>query len=250
MACCAYAGHKVGMVQRAVIVGASGGLGAALTRELHARFPKAEIWGLARVPTQVDLPFARLLMADLEDETSLAAAAAQISGPVDLVLVASGVLGAPGGTGPERRLATYDPVQAMRVMAINAIGPALVAKHFVPLMPRDGRAVFAALSARVGSISDNRLGGWHSYRASKAALNMLVRTIAIELARTHPQTIAVTLHPGTVATPLSAPFQRNVPEAQLLSAKQSAEHLLDVIAALTPTDTGQCFDWRGQVIPF
>jgi NAD(P)-dependent dehydrogenase (short-subunit alcohol dehydrogenase family) len=238
------------MVQRAVIVGASGGIGSALARELHARFPAAEIWGLARNPEQAELPFARWLKADIEDEQSLARAAKQVAGPVDLMVVASGVLGAPGGAGPERRLAAFDPAQAARVMAINAIGPVLVVKHFVPLMPRDQRAIFAALSARVGSISDNRLGGWHSYRASKAALNMLVRNVAIELARSHPMAIAVTLHPGTVATELSAPFQRSVPAEQLLSAGQSAGHLLDVIEHLSPADTGQCFAWDGAPIPF
>lgn len=238
------------MVQRAVIVGASGGIGAALAREVHARFPQAEIWALARRPELVDFPFARVVAADLEDEASLAAAAAKIAAPVDLVLVASGVLGAPGGGGPERRLAALDPIDSARIFAINAIGPALVAKHFVPLFPRDQRTVFAALSARVGSISDNTLGGWHSYRASKAALNMLVRNVAIELARSHPQAIAATLHPGTVLTELSAPFQRNVPSEQLFSTEQSAAYLLDVVGALSPDDSGQCFAWDGQRIAF
>jgi NAD(P)-dependent dehydrogenase (short-subunit alcohol dehydrogenase family) len=250
MACCTRFGHKVQMVQRAVIVGASGGIGAALARELHQRFPQAEIWGLARDPGRADLPFARVLAADLEHEDSLAAAAAQIAAPLDLVLVASGVLGAPGGNGPERRLAALDPAQAARVMAINAVGPALVAKHFLPLFARDRRGVFAALSARVGSISDNQLGGWYSYRASKAALNMLVRNLSIELARTHPQAVAVTLHPGTVATQLSAPFQRNVAAEQLFTAEQSAAYLLDVIEQLNPADSGQCFAWDGLAIPF
>lgn len=240
------------VVDRVVIVGASGGIGAALARSIHARHPHAEIWALARVADHADLPFAKALTADLEDEDSLRAAALKVAaaGPVDLVMVATGVLGAPGGSGPERRIAAFDPQAAARVMAINAIGPALVAKHFVPLLPRDQRAAFVALSARVGSIGDNRLGGWHSYRASKAALNMLVRTIAVELARTHPQALAVTLHPGTVATQLSAPFQRNVPAEQLFTADQAAGHTLDVIAGLTPADTGQCFDWRGEAVPF
>lgn len=238
------------MVQRAVIVGASGGIGAALARDLNRRFPQAEIWGLARDPGRAELPFARVLAADLEHEASLGEAAAHIAAPVDLVLVASGVLGAPGSTGPERRLAAFDPALAAKVMATNAIGPALVAKHFLPLFARDRRGVFAALSARVGSISDNQLGGWYSYRASKAALNMLVRTLSIELARTHPQAVAVTMHPGTVATQLSAAFQRNVAAERLFTAEQSAAYLLDVIERLKPADSGQCFAWDGTRIPY
>ena len=119
----------------------------------------------------------------------------------------------------------------------------------LPLMPRKGRAVFAALSARVGSISDNRLGGWHAYRASKAALNMLVRNYAIEQARVNDRFIAVTLHPGTVDTGLSRPFQSNVPDAQLFSPDQSAGYLLKVIEGLTPANTGKSFDWAGKEIP-
>jgi Dehydrogenases with different specificities (related to short-chain alcohol dehydrogenases) len=110
--------------------------------------------------------------------------------------------------------------------------------------------VLAVLSARVGSIGDNRLGGWHSYRASKAALNMLVRTIAVELGRTHPQAVLVVLHPGTVDTPLSRPFQRNLREGQLMTSEQAAAHLLSVIDSLTPADSGGFFAWDGQPIAF
>ena len=141
------------------------------------------------------------------------------------------------------------PVPASRKITPHTVGPALVAKHMLPLMPRKGRAVFAALSARVGSISDNRLGGWHAYRASKAALNMLVRNYAIEQARINNQFIAVTLHPGTVDTGLSQPFQSNVPDAQLFTPDQSAEYLLNVLDGLTPADTGKCFDWAGKQVP-
>jgi NAD(P)-dependent dehydrogenase (short-subunit alcohol dehydrogenase family) len=136
-----------------------------------------------------------------------------------------------------------------RVFDINTFGPALIAKHFLPIMPTDRRAIFAALSARVGSISDNGLGGWHAYRASKAALNMLIRNFAIEWARRNDQAVCVGLHPGTVDTGLSKPFQSNVPEDRLFSAKQSASYLLDVIERLSPADTGKVFDWAGKEIP-
>jgi NAD(P)-dependent dehydrogenase (short-subunit alcohol dehydrogenase family) len=122
-------------------------------------------------------------------------------------------------------------------------------KHFAPLMPRDRRAVFAALSARVGSIGDNRLGGWHSYRASKAALNMLLRNLAVELGRSHPQAVVAGLHPGTVDTGLSKPFQKAVAEGKLLTPAFSAERLLAVLDGLTPADSGGVFAWDGARIP-
>ncbi|MEZ5744869.1 MAG: SDR family oxidoreductase [Sphingomonadaceae bacterium] len=135
------------------------------------------------------------------------------------------------------------------VFAVNTIGPALIAKHFLPLLPRDRRAIFAALSARVGSISDNRLGGWHSYRASKAALNMLVRNFAIEVGRNNREAVVVALHPGTVDTSLSDPFQSGVPDDKLFTPAFSAAKLLDVLSSLEPQDSGGHFDWAGKPVP-
>ena len=143
-----------------------------------------------------------------------------------------------------------DAASLAAVMAVNAIGPALVAKHLLPLTPRDRPSLFAALSARVGSIGDNHLGGWHAYRASKAALNMLIRTLAIEHARSRPLGVCVALHPGTVDTPLSAPFQAGVAPAKLFTADRSAAALLSVMDGLGPTDTGGFFAWDGAPIPW
>lgn len=240
------------MYNRAVIVGATGGIGSALARELHARSPATEVFALARSLDRLDLPFALAVRCDVADEASIRAAAEEVArhGPVDLVIVASGILAPAGSSGPEKNLRGLDPQAMAQTMAVNAIGPALIAKHFLPLFSRDLRGVFAALSARVGSISDNRLGGWHSYRASKAALNMLVRGAAIELGRTHRRAIAVTLHPGTVDTALSAPFQRGVAPERLFSPQQSAGYLLDVINRLTPEQSGTCLAWDGAPIPF
>lgn len=137
----------------------------------------------------------------------------------------------------------------LRDYRVNTVGPALVAKHFLPLLPRDRRAIFAALSARVGSTSDNRLGGWHSYRASKAALNMILRNLAIELVRSHPQAIVAGLHPGTVQTRLSEPFQRGVQPEKLFTPEHSAGRLLSVLDGLAPADSGGVFAWDGTVIP-
>lgn len=151
---------------------------------------------------------------------------------------------------PEKTLRAIQPEAMARMFAVNTIGPALIAKHWLPRLPKDRRAVFAVLSARVGSIGDNRLGGWHGYRASKAALNMLIANFAIEMRRTHPLAVIVALHPGTVATGLSRPFQSGVAPGQLFSPETSAAHLLDVIDRLTPEDSGGFFAWDGTRIPW
>jgi NAD(P)-dependent dehydrogenase (short-subunit alcohol dehydrogenase family) len=194
---------------------------------------------------------ARLIAGDIdvEDEASIALAASALSGqgPLDLVIVASGLLHA-DDLAPEKSYRQLSAAALSRYFSVNATGPALVAKHFLPLLGRDRPAVFAALSARVGSIGDNRLGGWHGYRASKAALNMIVKTLSIELSRTHPEAACVALHPGTVATNLSAPFRSNVPADRLFDADTAARRLLDVIAGLSSSDTGGIFAWDGSPI--
>jgi len=154
------------------------------------------------------------------------------------------------GRGPEKRLADLDPAALAQAFAVNAIGPALVLKHFAPQLPREGKAVLAVLTARVGSISDNRSGGWYGYRAAKAAANQLVRTAAIEIGARRPNAICVALHPGTVDTALSAPFQRNVPEGKLFTPDFAAERLLAVIDGLTTADSGGFFAWDGEAIPY
>ncbi|MBU2340316.1 MAG: SDR family NAD(P)-dependent oxidoreductase [Alphaproteobacteria bacterium] len=234
--------------ERAAIVGASGGIGRALCLALAERGTR--VWALSRSAT-TDWPGGiDPLRLDLGDEDSIAATAeAMRDTPPQLVLVCTGALTLADGTGPERSYRQLGGAAMAEAFRINTIGPALVAKHLLPLLPRDGRAVFGALSARIGSISDNRLGGWHSYRASKAALNMLVRNFAIELARTHRQASVVALHPGTVDTGLSEPFQANLPPGQLTSPDQAATHLLAVIDGLTPADSGRVFDWQGEEIP-
>lgn len=222
----------------AVVIGASGGLGAALVRQLQASGRYGAVHALSRSGTGFDL----------EDEASIAAAAARVGegSPPALVFVATGVLH--HGFEPERSWRALDAEHLLRDYRVNAVGPALVAKHFLPLLPRDRRAVFVALSARVGSIGDNRLGGWHSYRASKAALNMILRNLAVETGRTHPQGVIAGLHPGTVDTGLSAPFQKGVKPEKLFTAEFSAERLLAVVDGLTPADSGGVFAWDGARI--
>jgi NAD(P)-dependent dehydrogenase (short-subunit alcohol dehydrogenase family) len=235
----------------AVVFGAGGGIGAALVRRLVASGEFAAVHAGARCPP-ADLPQGALPFAfDLEDEGSIAAALAALPAPPGLVIVATGLLhDEAAGVAPEKSYRQMRADALARLFAVNAIGPAMIARHALPLLPRDRRAVLAVLSARVGSITDNRLGGWHGYRASKAALNMLVRGFAIEQARTHPQAIIAALHPGTVDTGLSAPFQRGVPAGKLFSPDQSAGYLLDVIDGLTPQDSGGLFAWDGTCIPY
>lgn len=234
-----------------VIIGASGGIGRALVEALGAREDVARIHALSRSGQSPAHDKVSPGTIDLLDEKSIAAAAKAIqkSGAPDLVIVASGLLSDGKALQPEKSFRHQDPEAFQRVFAINTFGPALVAKHFLPIMPRKGRAVFAALSARVGSISDNRLGGWHAYRASKAALNMLIRNYAIEQARRNEAFIAISLHPGTVDTALSAPFQTNVPDKQLFTPQIAAAHLLKVIDQVQPSESGKAFDWAGKEIP-
>lgn len=228
----------------AVVIGASGGIGGAFEAALVEERAFAVVHGFARSRTGAQ-------HLDLLDETSIAAAAAHVAEgpPPTLVIVATGLLH-DGDRGPEKALADLDSAWLARVHAVNAIGPVLVAKHFLPIMPRAGRTVFAALSARVGSIADNRLGGWHGYRASKAALNMLVRNLAIEERRRNDRSIVVGLHPGTVNTALSRPFQGNVAPGKLFDAERAALQLLDVIEELKPAGSGKLFDFEGEEIAF
>ena len=234
-------------IHRAAVFGASGGIGRALGKALVEQ--GVEVWAGCRSGNP-GIAGARSFAFDLGDERSIADAAdAMRDATPDLVVVASGVLTLDDGTGPERSYRSLDPAKMEHVFLLNTIGPAIVAKHMLPLFDRKKRGVFVALSARVGSISDNRLGGWHSYRASKAALNMLLRNFAIELARTHKQALVAGLHPGTVDTQLSEPFQSNLPDGQLTAPDEAAANLLEVIAKLEPSDTGKIFDYAGELIP-
>ncbi len=225
----------------AVVVGARGGVGAALLARLSASGRFAEVIGLSRHGTPP---------LELTDESSIAAAAQALqarAAPLRLVIDATGFLHG-NGFMPEKSLRQLDPAHMAHAFALNAIGPALLMKHFLPLLPAQGKSVFATLSARVGSIGDNRLGGWHSYRASKAALNQLVRCAAIELARRAPEAICIALHPGTVATPLSSPFAKTGLDVR--PPDQAAAEILDVIEHLQAGDTGGFRDHKGVVVPW
>lgn len=233
----------------AALFGASGGIGRALCEGLAAHGTAVIHAGSRRGAGPAGagiIPFA----FDLEDEASIAAAAAAMKNdPPEWVIVTSGVLTLADGTGPERTYRRLEAATMAEVFALNTIGPALIAKHMLGIMPRGRPFTFAALSARVGSITDNRLGGWHSYRASKAALNMLLRNFALEMARTHSEGVVVGLHPGTVESALSQPFQSGLADGQLTAPQDAATNLLGVLASLTPAQSGRVFDFRGEEVP-
>jgi NAD(P)-dependent dehydrogenase (short-subunit alcohol dehydrogenase family) len=233
------------------VIGASGGIGRAFVESLASGCPAGAIHALSRSPQQSGGNVHHHFI-DVTEEGSIRAAAETASreGPLDLVIVASGILHRESGLQPEESMRALDPQSLCEVFRINAVGPAIAAKHFLPRLRTGHKTVFAALSARVGSISDNRLGGWASYRASKAALNMLLKTLAIEHARRWPDSVVVALHPGTVDTALSKPFSSRVPAEQLFAPSQSVGYMLGVIDDLTAAATGGFFAWDGTPIEY
>ena len=227
----------------AIVIGASGGIGAAFAAALENEDDYERVLRVSRSgPDDIRM--------DITSEESIKKVADwcqhQKIAP-SLVLVATGLLHTTVN-GPEKSLRDFHADWLVENYKINAIGPAMVAKHFLPLMPKEGITRFAAISARVGSISDNRLGGWYGYRASKAALNMMIRNLSIEWARKNKRSIIVALHPGTVDTPLSEPFQGNVTPGKLFDPERAALQLLDVLDDLRPVDSGKIFAWDGEEI--
>ncbi|MBQ0748589.1 MAG: SDR family NAD(P)-dependent oxidoreductase [Roseovarius sp.] len=221
-------------MENALIIGASGGIGQAVSAALEAR--GVSVTGLSRRDDGLDVT----------DEASVAAALRALTGPFDLILVATGALEI-GDAAPEKALRQVSAQAMLDQFALNCVGPSLVLKHSVRLLPREGRAVFAALSARVGSIGDNSFGGWYSYRTAKAALNQMIHTGAVELGRSHRATICVALHPGTVETDFTRKYLGRHPA---VPAPEAAENLLRVIAGLRPEDSGGFFDWQGKPVPW
>lgn len=220
------------MARHALVIGASGGIGQALANELESRGNRVTC--LSRSQDGLDIT--------CEDNVSEKLGSLETS--FDLIMVATGILS--NERGPEKSMLALSADEMANLFAVNTIGPALVLKHAKRLLKRDRRAVFAALSARVGSIGDNGLGGWYSYRASKAALNQVIRTASVELKRTHKHLVCAVLHPGTVATK----FTQNYPQHNTVPPPQAASNLLNVIDNLTPSDSGQFFDWSGQKVPW
>ncbi len=246
----------------ALVVGASRGIGLGFVRHLINDENVAAVIAACRNPqsaselkqiADANEKRLRLRSLDVTDEESVAGAAAELAGEIarlDLLINCAGVLHRGDAIAPERRLAEVESGKLLRSFEVHAVGPALLAKHLSPLFDQKDRAVFASLSARVGSIGDNRLGGWYSYRASKAAHNMILRNLSIELRRRHRGLICVSLHPGTVDTDLSRPFQQGVPAERLFSIDRAVDQLLAVVDALEPDSNGRFYAWDGQEIPW
>ena len=245
----------------ALVIGGTRGIGLALVEALLANPAYAVVTAagrtvadhaaLDRLAAAHGARSARLRL-DLSDEVGVETAAAELKATtpkLHLLINTAGLLHG-DGLSPERRLSDINPAALAKSYAVNAIGPILVAKHFQSLLAHGERAVLATLSARVGSIGDNRLGGWYAYRAAKAAQNQLMRTAAIELARRARELIVVSLHPGTVETGLSAPFRGNVAAEKLFTPAFAAERLLAVIAGLGRESSGGFYAWDGQPIPW
>jgi len=228
---------SLGHAYRVLVLGASGALGHAFVEALQADAACAEVVGLSRSSE----PSFRL-----EDEASIARATAALKGPFHLIIDATGALTI-DGQGPEKHLGALNATQLARAFEVNTIGPALLLKHGIPLLATDQRSIYAKLSARVGSISDNRKGGWYGYRAAKAALNMVLQNASIEAARKRPHLVVAAMQPGTVVSRLSAPF---VPEKDCLTPAQSVAGLLSALDAL-PAQAGAHFvDYQGAAIPW
>jgi len=228
-------------VETALVIGASGGIGGAIAQRLRTQ--GCAVDGLSRSNDGVDL-------CNEESLARPARAMAATGKEFDLVFVASGILDVPvedKTVGPEKSLRDLSPAAAMKAFEVNALGPALAFKHFAPLLRRQSRAVFAALSARVGSIGDNRLGGWMSYRASKAALNQFIRCAAIEHQRKNADHIVVALHPGTIPSQLTQTYARGRYTA---SPDEAAHNLLSVLSGLSPEQNGHFFDYAGKTVPW
>jgi NAD(P)-dependent dehydrogenase (short-subunit alcohol dehydrogenase family) len=216
---------------RALVIGASGGIGAALVQALSLQ---GEVVTLSRSGDGLDIT----------DEASIARLMAKLEPSFERIVIATGALAGPGQA-PEKSLRALEAGQIMAQFALNAMGPALVVKHALRLLPRDRAAQIGVLSARVGSIGDNALGGWYSYRASKAALNQMIHTAAIEIARSHPLAVVACLHPGTVATAFTADYA-----AEKVTAAVAADRLLAVLDGLTPRQSGGFYDWAGREVPW
>ena len=216
---------------RALVIGASGGIGQAFARALEGRGD--DVVCVSRKENALDL----------RDPKSVEVMLGDLDGGFQMVLVATGILAAEGHA-PEKSLSAIEHQAMQDVFAVNAVGTALILKHLPRLLGKEGGGLAGVLTARVGSIGDNQMGGWHSYRASKAAANMLVRGAAIELSRTHKDSIVVALHPGTVETPFTASY----PSHRKMDAEESAGKLLAVLDALTPAETGRFFDYTGSEV--
>lgn len=229
-----------------IIFGAGGTIGAALVHELARHYPLAQISAVSRQTTYFPLANVQSYIVDYLNEIQLDKLANQLP-VIDWLIVATGILHDDKAK-PEKSIRDFTADKFAHVYEVNVIVPALIVKYIMPKLAKHQPVKIAALSARIGSISDNQLGGWYAYRAAKAALNMLLKTLSIELKRSNPQSVVVGLHPGTVDSPLSKPFQTHIAKENLFTPSRAAAQLIDVLEALTPEQTGNCYAFDGCLI--
>ena len=230
------------------IIGSSGAIGRAFLDAYIADKEVSNIYSISR--TEVESNDERIIHIniDVTDEVSVKAAASKIGeNRLDKLIVATGILHTEL-FGPEKSIKDIKIENFVKTFSVNAFGPALIGKYFLPLMKKDKKSIAAFLSARVGSISENKLGGWYAYRASKSALNQIIKNFSIESKRTNPTGIIIGLQPGTVKSKLSEPFQKNVKKGKLLLPKDSVKSLIKVIESVMQNDSGKIFDWKGEEI--
>ena len=238
------------MSKNIVVIGSSGALGKAFTNQFSKNHPEATIHAFSR---QLSQDFGENVInkvIDYHDEASIAEAATHCSkmGSIDRVIVATGILHQGEDLLPEKSLRALSANNFQKLFEVNTIVPAMIAKHFLPQLNRQTQSIFAVLSARAGSIADNQMGGWYAYRASKAALNMILKNAAIEIGRRNHKSILVGLYPGTVDSFLSKPFQRNVPAEKLFAPEFSVNQMISLMQKMSPEDSGKFFDWDGQEV--
>lgn len=234
-------------MQNIVVFGATGSIGNAILNKLYMLYPNANIHAFSQREPSIKLAGVSYSQIDYSCEDSIAKTANNFDKNLDLVFVATGILHN-DGLSPEKSLKQISASNFEKIFAANTIFPALVAKHFIHKLNTKSKTIFTSISARVGSISDNHLGGWYAYRMSKAALNMFIKTAGIETARTNKNAVIVGIHPGTVDSELSKPFQARVPDGKLFTPEYSAEKLIEVLQNLTISDTGKCFAWDSKEI--
>ncbi|MBR51141.1 MAG: short-chain dehydrogenase [Gammaproteobacteria bacterium] len=238
-------------MKKVAIIGSSGAIGNAISKQLIEDKDIELIYRFSRTKNEISSDFRiKDIFIDIEDEDSIKTAVKAIPESIkfDLVFVATGMLHDDDNIFPEKSIKDIEHKKLHKILSVNIIGPTLVGKYFIPYLAKDKKSVFAFLSARVGSISDNKLGGWYAYRSSKAALNQIIKNFSIEIKRTNPTAIFVGLQPGTVKSFLSKPFEKNVRSDKLFSPEYSAKNLINLIKNLTPNESGKLLAWDGEEI--
>lgn len=238
------------MIKNVAVIGSSGAIGNSISKLLKSEISVESVYNFSRSAISESSEKEKNIYIDIENEDSIIESIKKIPKDIkfDLIFVATGILHNDEDIYPEKSIKDISGNKLKKVLMVNTIGPALIGKYFIPFLNKNNKNVFAFLSARVGSISNNKIGGWYSYRASKSALNQIIKNFSIEIKRSNPNSIFVGLQPGTVKSNLSKPFQKNVNSNNLFSPDYSAKKLIDVINNLSIEDTGKLFAWDGEEI--